>query len=96
MIIVSTKPLIVFFEKGFVVLDRFNNKVPFIKSIISINKLKRYLIKNKIINEYHFNMIMNRIKKNTSFLNFLAKDDYYKDPRYFHTIALDYVLDSDM
>ena len=65
------------------ILDRFNNKVKFRNSIMSLDKLQRYFKKNNIMNEYSFNLVMNRIKEHTGFLNFLAKKSFLKDPRFF-------------
>ena len=50
---------------------------------MSLDKLQRYFKKNNIMNEYSFNLVMNRIKEHTGFLNFLAKKSFLKDPRFF-------------
>lgn len=63
--------------------------------MMNVEKMKKYLIDNKILNLYTFEMIMNRIKKNVAFLNFLTKKNFLKDSRYFKTMALDFVINSD-
>ena len=93
MYIISAKPLVVLFNKGYVLLDRFNNYVAFNKAIISHEKLLEYFKKDKTMSEYEYELILNRIKKIAAQLNFIAQKSYLKDPRFFQTIALDFVVD---
>ena len=93
MYIISSKPLVVLFHKGYVLLDRYDNYVPFNKAMISHEKLLSYLKKQKVMNEYEYERMLNRIKKIAARLNFIAQDSYIKDPRFFQTIALDFVID---
>jgi len=44
-IVISTYPLVVLYNKGYVLLDRYDNTLSFSKSIISLKKLKNYLQK---------------------------------------------------
>lgn len=60
-----------------------------------VEKMKKYLIENNVLNSYTFEMIMNRIKKNTAFLNYLTKKQFLKDSRYFKVMALDFVINND-
>jgi hypothetical protein len=92
MIIVSTKPLVVLFHKGYVLLDRFDNYVSFNKAIIKPKVLLKYLQETGIMNEYEFEKIYNKIKRNTAYLNHISMDNYLKDPRFFQVIALDFVI----
>jgi hypothetical protein len=95
-IIISTDPLVVLFEKGFVVLQRYSQKSSFAKAIISHEKLRKFLEKNNTINAYQYEMVMNKIKKILGFLNYLSLDHYLKDPRFFQTIAMDFVIDTEL
>lgn len=93
MYIISTKPLVVLFHKGYVLLDRYNNYVPFNKAMISHKKLLSYFKKQEKMNEYDYELMLNRIKKIAAQLNFVAQKHYLKDPRFFKTVALDFVID---
>lgn len=96
LVVVSTDPLVVLFDKGYVLLHRFSKKASFSKAIISHKKLMRFFKKNKIMNSYEYEMILNKIKKILGFLNFLAHDKFLKDPRFFQTIAMDFAIGTDL
>lgn len=64
--------------------------------MISLEKLKKYFIKTKQMNAYKFNMLMNKIKRHAAFLNHLAKKYFLPDPRYFHIMALDFIIDQNL
>lgn len=95
MIVISSNPLVVLFNEGYVVLDRFNNKVSFDNAIISINKLKKYLLNENMMSNYSFELMLNRIKKNVAFLNYMAKDSFLNDSRYFKIMAFDFAINHD-
>ena len=94
MVVVSTSPLVVLFNKGYVLLDRFDNYVSFNKAIIKPKVLLKYLQETGIMNEYEFEKVYNKIKRVTAYLNHISMENYLKDPRLFQVIALDFVINA--
>ena len=94
--IISTDPLVILFNKGYVLLDRYNNSISFYKAMLTHERFMAYMTENKVMDEYEFNQVMNKIKKISAKLNFIVKDRYLRDPRFFQTIALDFVVDQEL
>ena len=94
--IVSTDPLVILFHKGYVLLDRYNNTVSFYKAMMDHENFMAYMTENGVIDQYEFDQVMNKIKKTAARLNFIAKDKYLKDSRFFQIIALDFVVDQEL
>lgn len=96
MYVVSSKPIVVLFHKGFVLLDRYDGFVSYSKSMISHNKLLNYFKKQQRLSDYDYEQILNRIKKVVAQINFIAQKSYLSDPRFFQTIALDFAVDENL
>jgi hypothetical protein len=92
MIIVSTKPLVVLFHKGYVLLDRYDNYVSFNKAIIRPELLLKYLKETNTMNNFEFDRIYNKIKRITAYINHISMNKYYRDPRFFQVLAFDFVI----
>jgi len=96
MVVLSTKPLLVVFNRGYTILDRFNNSISFTDASISHDDLFNFLEKDKKITKIRFNIIFDEIKQASSLLLELSYKKFLKDPRYFQIFAMDFVLDSRM
>ena len=96
MVVLSTKPLFVVFNKGYTILDRFNNSISFTDASISHDDLFNFLKEDKKITKTRFNYIFDEIRQASSLLLEISHRKFLKDPRYFQVFALDFVLDSKM
>ena len=92
MTVVSAKPLVVTFHRGYVLLNRFNTHAGFNSSILRPSTLLKYLKKTNLLNEDEFEALYGRIKKILAKINWLSMDEYLKDPRFFQNIAFDFAI----
>lgn len=96
LVVLSTKPLLVAFHRGYSILDRFNNSISFTDASISHEDLFDFLKTERQISKVRFNYIFDEIKQASSLLLELSYRKFLRDPRYFQIFAVDFVLDSDM
>lgn len=96
MVVISTNPMFVVFNRGYTILDRFNNSISFTDASISHDDLFAFLKSDKKISKTRFDYIFDEIKQASSLLLEMSYRKFLKDPRYFQVFALDFVLDSRM
>lgn len=94
MVVLSTSPMFVVFNRGYTILDRFNNSISFTDASISHDDLFNFLHSDKKMTKTRFNLIFEEIKKASSLLLEMSYRKFLRDPRYFQVFALDFVLDS--
>lgn len=96
LVVLSAKPLLVAFHRGYTILDRFNNSISFTDASIAHEDLFAFLKAEHGISKTRFNIIFDEIKQASSLLLELSHRKFLRDPRYFQVFAADFVLDANM
>lgn len=94
LVVLSANPLLVGFNKGVVILDRFNNFVPFSKAVTDRRKVFDFLHESKTISESEEEQLYARMKEVVTGLHRLVQNDYLKDHRFFQVFSVDFILTS--
>lgn len=94
MVVLSTTPMYVVFNRGYTILDRFNNSISFTDASISHEELFEFLKTDRQTSKTRFNYIFDEIKQASSLLFEMSYRKFLRDPRYFQVFAMDFVLDS--
>lgn len=96
MVVLSTKPMFVVFNRGYTILDRFNNSISFTDASISHEDLFNFLEQDRKVSRARFNYIFDDIKQAGSLLLEMTYRKFLRDPRFFQVFAMDFVLDQQM
>ena len=93
LVVASTQPLLVLFNPGFVVLDRFRNSLPFPSRFLGLEDFRAFLNKDRGITRSQFDSIYREIKSILALLNFIVYKKFLQDPRFFQVFTVDFIVD---
>ena len=93
LVVISAHPLLVVFNRGYAIHERFNNSTTVAKDSIDLEELFDFLHKDRGITRKKFDLVYKDIKGIAALLTSIVQKKLFRDPRFYQVFAMDFILD---